>query len=329
MMQMQGLAAIDPNNRPGGPRLVVTAKTANKVQFFDVVSLERTGEIDMPASTHEMVLSPDGRAVYASVYGGGIFGKNANADRRIALIDLEGRAVLRMIDAGADVAPHGVMLDRDGVLWCTAELGNAVLAINPATGCVQSIDIGKAAHWLAISHAADKVFASCKTSDFVAVIDRTRRVMTSRLPIPDLAEGLAVSPDGGTVFVCAHRTPTLYVFDAASETLRRTLTIAGGEGRPNQLKRVHVSPDGCFVCVSSLLDNHAAIFDAVSLDQVASITTRKGPMGFGFAADGRHAFLCCHDDAVVLEFELTTGRVTRQFATASGCEYIIAFSPAA
>lgn len=316
---------VDPNNRPGGPRLVVTCKTANKVQFFDAANLAMTGEIDMPASTHEMVLSGDGRGVFASVYGGGIFGKNANPDRRIALIDLDRKAVLRTIDAGADVAPHGVMLDRDGMLWCSGELDNAALVIDPTTGSVERIDTGKAAHWLAISHATDKVFGSCKTSDFVAVIDRSRRKVTARLPIPDLAEGLCVSPDGGTLLVCAHRTPTLYVFDTASESLRDTIAIAGGEGRPNQLKRVRVSPDGRFVCVSSLLDNHAAIFDAASLHQIASIATRKAPMGFGFAQDGQHAYLCCHDDAVVLEFALATGRVTREFPTASGCEYVIAY----
>lgn len=316
---------IDPNNPPGGPRLVVTCKTANKVQFFDGATLAKTGEIDMPASTHEMVLSPDRSAVFASVYGGGIFGKNANPDRRVAVIDLAAMAVSRMVDVGADVAPHGLMTDRDGRLWCTAELGNAALVIDTAAGTVRSVETGKAAHWLVVSHATDKVFASCKTSDFVAVIDRTTRAMTGRLPIPDLAEGLCVTPDGATLFVCAHRTPTLYMFDTASETLRRTVTVAGGEGKPNQLKRVRVSPDGRFVCVSSLLDNHGAIFDAASLTQLASIATPKAPMGFGFAADGRHAFLCCHDDAVVLEFELATGRITRQFATASGCEYVIAY----
>ena len=64
---------LDPNNRPGGPNLIVTAKNANKVQFFDAGTLARTGEIDMPASTHEMVLSPEGGKVFASVYGGGDF----------------------------------------------------------------------------------------------------------------------------------------------------------------------------------------------------------------------------------------------------------------
>ena len=88
---------------------------------------------------------------------------------------------------------------------------------------------------------------------------------------------------------------------------------------------MRVSPDGRFVCVSSLLDNHAAIFDAASMSQIASIATRKAPMGFGFAQDGRHAYLCCHDDAVVFEFELASGRVTRRFETAAGCEFIVSY----
>ena len=48
-------------------------------------------------------------------------------------------------------------------------------------------------------------------------------------------------------------------------------------------------------------------------------------MGFGFAADGTHAFVCCHDDAIVMEFELSTGRAHAQFTTASGCEFIISY----
>jgi hypothetical protein len=48
-------------------------------------------------------------------------------------------------------------------------------------------------------------------------------------------------------------------------------------------------------------------------------------MGFGFAGDGKRAYLCCHDAAIALEFELASGRATRQFETAAGCEFIIAY----
>jgi hypothetical protein len=48
-------------------------------------------------------------------------------------------------------------------------------------------------------------------------------------------------------------------------------------------------------------------------------------MGFGFAADGVHAYLCCHDAAVMLEFALATGRITRQVETAAGCEFALSY----
>lgn len=315
----------DPNNRPGGPHLIVTAKSADKVQFFDAATLQQTGEIDMPGSTHEMVLSPDGSQVYASIYGGGIFGKNSNPDRRIAVIDLPTKSLARTIDVGAVVAPHGVMLDAGGTLWTTGELCNALLAIDVKTGTVQQIDVGGSPHWLAVSHTAGKVFASCKTSEFVVVVDIQQRSVIDKLKIPNLAEGLAVTPDGETLYVCAHRTGEFYQFDARSYTLRRTIAIEGAPGEVRQLRRVRVSPDGRYVLVASHVDNHAAIYDA-DLRQIGSIATPKAPMGFGFAADGRHAYLCCHDAAVVLEFELATGRVTRQFPTAAGCEFVIAYS---
>ncbi len=78
----------DINNRPGGPNLIVTAKTAHKVHFLDAATLTISATIDMPGSTHELALSPDGRTAYGSVYGDGVFAKRVNPDRRIAVIDL-------------------------------------------------------------------------------------------------------------------------------------------------------------------------------------------------------------------------------------------------
>jgi DNA-binding beta-propeller fold protein YncE len=316
---------IDPNNRPGGPQLILTAKSANKIQFFDAMTLAKTGEIDMPASTHEMIRSPDGSNIYASVYGGGIFGKNKDPDRRIAVIDPASKKLERTIDVGDNLAPHSVMMDGRGTLWSTAELGNAVLAIDPATDKVERIDVGGSPHWIAFSHPFLKLFASFKTKDAVAVVDTRSRHLIGTIQILHGAEGIAVSPDGATLFVCAHRKGLLHVIDAHSHELRRTLPIEGAPGETNQLRRVRVSPDGRYICASSHVDNFAAIYEADTLKQVGGFNTPKAPMGFGFAADGMHAYLCCHDAAITMEFELGSGRVTRQFPTAAGCEFIIAY----
>ena len=165
---------IDPNNRPGGDTLILTAKSANKIQWFDATTLAHLADLDMPTSTHELIRSPDGAKIYGSVYGGGIFGKNMDPDRRIAVIDLASKSLERTIDVGANIAPHSVMMDASGTLWSTAELGNAVLAIEPVSNKVDRIDIGGSPHWIAVSHSTGKLFASFKTKEAVAVLGPPR-----------------------------------------------------------------------------------------------------------------------------------------------------------
>ena len=96
----------------------------------------------------------------------------------------------------------------------------------------------------------------------------------------------------------------VHEIDARTNKYRRAIAIEGAPGEANQLRRVRVSPDGAYVCVSSHVDNFAAVYETDTLEQIGGFATPKAPMGFGFAADGKHAFLCCHDAAVTLEFEL-------------------------
>ncbi len=314
----------DLNNRYGGPNLIVTAKTAHKVHFVDAATLATTATIDMPGSTHEIALSPDGRTAYASVYGDGVFAKRVNPDRRIVVIDLPSKSLTRVIDLGAVYAPHGVMMDENGTLWSSGELGNAVLAVDPATDRIEKIDVGSTAHWVAVSHATGKLFVSVK-QDWIAAVDLAQRKLVDRIKLPQVVEGLAISPDGGTLYTCAQGAAEFYVIDAHTHALLRTVPIEGANAAKKQMRRVRVSPDNKFVVVSSNQDHHAAIYEADGLRQIASFPTKRGPMGFGFAADGRHAYLCCHDDAEVFEFELASGRVTRTLATAAGCEFIVGY----
>jgi len=317
----------DLNNRPGGPNLIVTAKTAHKVHFLDAATLTPSVTLDMPGSTHELALSADGRTAYGTVYGDGIFIKRINPDRRIVVIDLPSKSLKHVIDLGSIYAPHGVMMDEAGAVWVSGELGNAVLAIDPATDNVDKIDVGSTAHWLAISHSTGKVFVSVK-QDWVAVVDLKRRSVIDRIKIPSIMEGIAVSPDGLTVYCCGQTAAELYVIDARSHAVTRTVPIDGADGSRRQMRRVRVSPDNRYVLVSSNQDCHAAIYKAASLKQIASFPTKKSPMGFGFAPGGAHAYLCCHDDNEVWEFELATGKLTRTFPTAAGCEFVVAYHEA-
>jgi DNA-binding beta-propeller fold protein YncE len=199
-----------------------------------------------------------------------------------------------------------------------------VLAIDPKTDAVQKIDVGVTSHWVAVSHATGKVFVSGK-ADQVVVVDTARRAVIGKIKVPHVIEGLAISPDGGTLYCCAQTAAEFYVIDARADALLRAVPIAGADASKKQMRRVRVSPDNKYVVISSNQDHHAAIYMADGLKQIASFPTRKAPMGFGFAPDSKHAYICCHDDAVVSEFELASGRITRNFTTAAGCEFIVAY----
>jgi DNA-binding beta-propeller fold protein YncE len=107
--------------------------------------------------------------------------------------------------------------------------------------------------------------------------------------------------------------------------VQRTVSIDEGNPINPQMRRVRVSPDNCHILVSSNKGNRAAIYAVNGLKPLASFPTKKSPMGFGFAPDGIHAYVCCHDDAEVFEFDLSSGLVTRTFATAAGCEFIVVY----
>ena len=229
-----------------------------------------------------------------------------------------------MIDLGAVYAPHGVMIDADGMLWSSGELGNAVLVIDPSTDAVQKIDVGSTAHWLAISHATGKVFVSVK-QDYVVVVDTARRVVVDRIKVPHIIEGLAIAPDGSTLYCCAQTAAEFYVIDAASHALRHTVRSTARTAPGGRCGGCGCRRTADMSLVSSNQDAQAAIYLADGLEQIASFPTKKSPMGFGFAPDGKHAYLCCHDDTEVAEFELATGTITRTFPTAAGCEFIVAY----
>ena len=190
---------------------------------------------------------------------------------------------------------------------------------------MEPIDVGNTAHWVAVSHATGKVFASVK-SDYLVAIDAARRAVIDRIALPHVVEGLAVAPDGATrLCLRAGRRRVLRHRRAQPRDHAAPCRSTAPMRRTKQMRRVRVSPDNAYVVVSSNQDAHAAIYQAGGLKQIASIPTKKSPMGFGFAPGGKLAYVCCHDDAEVFEFELATGRVTRTFPTAAGCEFIVAY----
>jgi DNA-binding beta-propeller fold protein YncE len=301
--------------------IILTAKNDMRVEFYDAATHARLAALDMPAPVHELALTPE--RAYGTVYGGGIFGKNKDPDHRVVVVDLAAREVDGFIDAGAYLAPHGLMFGADGLLWVTAELNNAILGIDVLRRKVAAvIDTGGAAHWLTVSPDGARAYVSHKQTPCLAIVDLLNRRVAGQVDIPNRCEGVALSKDGARLYVASHTAAELNVVDTKRDKLIRSIRVEGGGEDRTQLRRVRVSPDERWLLLSSHVDCEVAIFRLPDLEQTALIKVGKAPMGFGFPAAADRALVCNHDDGVVSVLDLAAGAVTASFATGMGCEFV-------
>lgn len=153
--------------------------------------------------------------------------------------------------------PYGVATSPDGShVYVTNSGSNSVSVIDTATNSVvATVSVGTYPYGVAISPDGKYVYvanacgagASCSGSPqgTVSVIDAATDAVTATITVGQDPVGVAVSPDGGRVYVSNSGSNTVSVIDAATDTVIATVPIAAC---PDGLT---VSPDGRRVYVAT------------------------------------------------------------------------------
>lgn len=246
---------LAPNRRPhgivflpDGKRALVTAEMEKKLLVVDVDSGAIDAAIEtQQAGSHMVVASPDGKRAYVANIGSG----------SVTAIDLEKRAVLKVIPTGAEAEGIAMHPTRPEV-WVGNRKADTVSVIDAAKLEVAAeIPCGKFPIRVVCTPDGKHALVSCAQSGDVAVIDAAKREVVRRVPMtaPASADaegrmfagqggpvpvGILVSPDGAAAYVANTNADVIKVIDLATWTVTRELR--GGK-EPDGLAWVSESSD--------------------------------------------------------------------------------------
>jgi DNA-binding beta-propeller fold protein YncE len=309
---------VDVNNPTGNTGLVAIDKRGSHALFLDPVSFQELGRLGLPARPHEIAISPNHRLAYISIYGSGIYGNNPEPGQTIVVLDLAARQIVGELDVAPHWAPHGLMLDADGLLYASCDQSGVVAILDCEQGeLVGSIEVeSTGAHMIAMLSDGSKIYCENEEAPFVSVLDPVSQRLIAKVPMPGGAAGICASADGKRVLVVTLEEPALAVIDTATDTVLGRVPL---QGNTIAAQRVRCSPDGRFVVVTNNDESLVTVLNA-SLERQTTLEVSKAPMGVAFHPDGRMALIGNHGAGRITVLDLETATALREFEAGVGVE---------
>lgn len=302
-----------------GATLVVANKSEATATLIDletggVIATLPTGE-----APHEVGISPDGRYALVSNYG-----NRQSAGNSLTLIDIHSASVVKTIDLGEYLSPHGVEWLDDHRAAVSVEGSKALIVVDVTKGEVeQAIGTDQdISHMVALDPGRQRAYTTNMGSNSVTVIDLASGTRVRNIPTGQGAEGIAVTTADGHVWVTNRAEDTITVLD--SETFATVKKIPSG-GFPI---RATATPGGQ-VLVTRARAGELAVYDAASFEEVSTVAfdinsmdteerlfgDRFGdssvPIGVVVDDKGEHAYVAHANADVITEVNLATGEIIR------------------
>jgi YVTN family beta-propeller protein len=299
-------------------RLLVAQKGAWSLAIVDPVAGTVIASVPEGGVTgHEVIASADGRLAYVPIYGNSGVGKPGTDGRILVVIDIAAQKVVGSVDFGHGVRPHMPILGpKDGLLYVTTELENAVTLIDPKTlEIVGSIPTGEAqSHMLALSHDGLRGYTSNVEPGSVSVLDIAARKTLNVIPVSPNAQRISISNDDRWVFTSDQIKPRLAVIDTTTNKLKSWIPLEGfGYGSAP-------TPDGRWLLIAIPDKNNVAVIDLNTMQVARSVAVGKSPQEILVRPDGKVAYVSCIGSDQVAEIDLGSWKVTRFIATGKGTD---------
>ena len=169
-------------------------------------------------------------------------------------------------------------------IYQTNSAGDTVSVIDPATNrIVMEVKDIEAPHGVAFSPDGRRAYITCEADDTLWTTDTGSGKRLGKTPLSGHPNNLAVSADGGRVFVGIRSAPgAVDVVDAATLKIIKSIAVKGA------VHNVYVTPDGKFAVGGSIEGKMLTAIDAHTLAIAWELPMSSGvrPVAFEKAADG-------------------------------------------
>ncbi len=266
---------------------------------------------------HEVAATPDGRRAFVPIYGDSGVGHPGTDGRLLRVIDLATRRVVGTVDFGKGVRPHcAVFGPKDGLLYVTTELENAVTVIDPhSLKIVGTIPTGQPeSHMLAITRDGRRGYTANVGPGTVSVIDLEVKKVLAVIPIAPTTQRISLSVDDRWAFTSDQTKPQLAVIDTARNTVKTWVPLPGiGYGTAP-------TPDGRWLLVALSNVNKVGVVDLELRKVVRILDVPRAPQEVLVRPDGAVAYISCDASHQVAALDLREWRVARLIEAGRGAD---------
>jgi len=310
------VGAVDVPSRSGG-LLIVANKGDQTVGIIDpeagreIATIKETG-----FTAHEVIASPDGRTVYAPIYGDSGVGSPGTDGQTIDVIDIPSRKIVRTIQLDKPTRPHCPKFGPDGRLYVSTELSQSVTVINPETNTVvDSLPTGQTeSHMFAITSDGKRIYTSNVHVGTVSAIDVAGRKVIAVIQVSTHAQRIALAVDDRYVFTADQTEPRLAAIETSTNKVTNWIPL------PGIAYGTAPTPDGRWLLVTLPELNSIGVVDLNAMKLVRQVAVGKYPQEIVVRPDGKVAFVSCLKDGKVAAVNLETWKTDKLIPAGKGVD---------
>ncbi|HLO99957.1 MAG TPA: YncE family protein [Fimbriimonas sp.] len=301
------LAAIAMTLKPVGVAVIVNQQSDSAT----IIDLETStaGHVPVGGGPHESAVSPDGKRAIVTNY----FKPGVGPGSSLSVLDLATKKEVKRIPLDKQAMPHGAEWVDNGKVVCSDERNQRLLLVDIESGKVEREYVtGQAgSHMLSLNLKSNRLVSSNMGGGGVTIFDFKSGEKLETVSTGKECEGVAISPDGTTIWAGNRAEDTISVIDMAT---RKVVKKIESKGFPY---RVQFTPNGKWALIPHAMSGELVVCDVKSMSVARRIKLGEtgvrlpvadpSPAGVWPYKDSNFALVTVRNDNSVVILDLRNG----------------------